>query len=403
MTKRMTALAVPGLALALLASAGARETATPGVTSSSILLGSSGPLTGEAAAAGGVLRGAEAYFKYVNARGGVNGRRIQLRYYDDAGDPAKALENARRLVQEDQVFALFSTVGTNGSLAVRPFANASRVPQLFASSGSTTLGRDWRQYPFTMGYPPAYSEEGQIYARYLLLTNGAKAGIAVLYQDDAAGRELLAGLQKGLGPNRSKIVATVAYEPDATDVQPEVSELKDSGANTLVVFAFGRFATQAYQYAFQLGWRPQIYVNEAAAASATMKLLPRATAEGSISIVFGKDPDTPAFAEDPGTRLAGEIVRRFVPGGNPRDGVLVAGMASAFTMVDALRRAGTNPTRESLMKAATSLQEANNPFLVPGVVVRTTPASRFPVTQVRLQRWSKGHWRLLGGLISGRP
>jgi branched-chain amino acid transport system substrate-binding protein len=391
------------LALVVLGAAGASTTATPGVTAKSILLGSTGPLTGEAAAAGGVLRGADAYFKYLNARGGVNGRKIAFRYYDDASDAAQGLENARRLIQDDQVLALFSTVGTNTSLAIRPLANASRVPQLFVASGATAFGRDYRRYPYTMGYLPAYSEEGQVYARYLLATAARRSRIAVLYQNDEYGKELLAGLEKGLGQNRAKIVAEVPYEPTATDVESEVAQLRASGANTLMVFAFGKLAVQAYQWAFRLGWKPQLYVNEVASAPALMKLMPQGTAEGSISIVYGKDLATPAWANDPGTKLAATIVRRFVPGGNPKDGSLVAGMASAFTMVDALKKAGANPTRESLMKAATSLDEANNPFLVPGIVVRTRATSRFPITQVKLQRWHKGRWQLLGGLVSVKP
>jgi branched-chain amino acid transport system substrate-binding protein len=400
---RLAAFAVSVLALVLLAPAGASTTATPGVTSKSILLGSSGPLTGEAAAAGGVLRGAEAYFKYVNARGGVNGRKINFKYYDDAYDPAKAVQNARQLIQDDQVLALFSTVGTNNNLAIRPFANASKVPHLFLAAGATTFGRDYRQYPYTMGYLPTYSEEGQVYARYVLATAANRSKIGVLYQNDDYGKDLLAGLDKGLGKNKSKIVAKVSYEPTATDVQSEIAQLKASGANTLMVFAFGKFAIQAYQFAFKLGWKPQLYVNDVASASAIMKLMPQGTAEGSISIVFAKDPDTPAFANDPGTKLAGTIIKRFVAGGSPKDGFLVAGMASGFTMVDALKRAGKNLTRDSLMKAATSLAEANNPFLVPGIVVRTSATNRFPITQVKLQRWHKGHWQLLGGLVSVKP
>lgn len=400
---RLCALAVSVLALVVLGAAGASTTATPGVTAKTVLLGSSGPLTGEAAAAAGVLRGAEAYFKYVNARGGVNGRKISFKYYDDAYDPANAVQNARRLIQEDQVFALFSTVGTNNNLAVRPFANASKVPHLFLAAGATTFGRDYRQYPYTMGYLPTYSEEGQVYARYLLATAGKRSKIGVLYQNDDYGKDLLAGLEKGLGRSKDKLVAKVSYEPTATDVQSEIAQLKASGANTLMVFAFGKFAIQAYQFAFKLGWKPQLYVNDVASASAIMKLMPQATAEGSISIVFAKDPDTPAFAADPGTKLAGTIIKRFVPGGNPKDGFLVAGMASAFTMVDTLKRAGKALTRESLMRAATSLSEANNPFLVPGIVVRTSATNRFPITQVKLQRWHKGHWQLLGGLVSVKP
>ena len=373
------------------------------MTARSVLLGSSGPLSGEASAAGGVLRGAEAYFKYVNARGGVNGRKIAFTYYDDADDPTKALENARRLIQDDQVFALFSTVGTDGNLAIRPLANASRVPQLFVAAPATTFGRDYRRYPYTMGYPPTSSQEGRVYARYLLATAAARSRIGVLYGSDEDGRGLLAGLEQGLGKSKDKIVATASYEPGATDIQSEIAQLKASGANTLMVLASAKAALEAYRSAFALRWRPQVYVDAAASSSALMKLVPQGTAEGSISAVYRKDPQTAVFADDPGTKLAGAIITRFLPGRSPKDERLVAGMASAFTMVDALKKAGKNPTRESLMKAATSLDEANNPFLLPGIVVRTTATSRFPITQVKLQRWHQGRWQLLGGLVSVKP
>ena len=378
--------------------------ATPGVTSTTILVGSSGPLTGEAAAAAGVLRGADAYFKYVNARGGVLGRQIQFTYLDDSYDPAKTVENVRQLVQQDQVFALFGLVGTNPNTAVRDFTNALKVPQIFSSAGATTLGRDFKAYPYVMGYLPPYSEEGAIYAKHILATNPKKAKIGVLYQDDDYGKDLLGGLKRGLGgKNQGLLVQTVGYDPTTSDVQSQVAQLKASGANTLCIFAFGKFAIQAFVYANKLGWKPQIYVNDVASASAIMKIEPQATAEGSISIAFGKDPDTPRWANDPGTKLAATIVKKYVPGGDPKDGFLVAGMAEAYSFVDALKHAGKNLTRESLMRAATHMNEASNPFLVTGIKVRTTPTFRFPVSQAALQRWHKGHWVLFGGLQSARP
>jgi branched-chain amino acid transport system substrate-binding protein len=378
--------------------------ATPGVTSNSVLIGSSGPLTGEAAAAAGVLEGAAAYFKYVNARGGVNGRKIDFKYLDDAYDPSQTVENVRELIQQDNVFALFSVVGTNPNLAIRDFTNAAKVPVVFSASGATTFGRDYAKYPYTIGYLPPYAEEGEIYAKHVLASNAKKAKIAVLYQSDDYGKDLLSGLRKGLGAKgRKLLVKAVAYDPTTSDVQSQVAELKASGANTLMIFAFGKFAIQAFVYANKLGWKPQIYVNDVASASAIMQLLPQATAQGAISIVFGKDPATPKWANDPGVALAGRIIKKYVPGGNPKDGFLVAGMAGAYSFVDALKAAGKNPTRESLMKAVTTMNEASNPFLVTGIKVQTTPRFRFPISQVSLQRWQRGHWLLFGGLQSARP
>jgi branched-chain amino acid transport system substrate-binding protein len=401
---RGAALLALVLGLAVLGAAVAGSTATPGVTADTIELGTSGPLTGEAAAAGAVLRGSDAYFKFVNAHGGVLGRKIDLKILDDAYDPAKAVANARQLLQQDQVFALFGTVGTNNNLAIRDFVNASKVPMLFVNSGATTFGRDYRKYPWTIGYLPTYSAEGKIYARHILLTNAKRAKIAVLYQNDDYGHDLLTGLEQGLGKRKGLIKAKVSYEPTASDVESQVAQLKASGANTLCLFAFGKFAIQAFVYVKKLGWKPQIYVNDVASASSVMALASGSgQTEGAISIVFGKDPATPAFAKDPGVRLAGQIIKRYAPGESPKDGFLVAGMASAFTLVDALKKAGKNLTREGVMKAATSLTEANNPFVIPGVVIRTTPTYRYPLSQVRLQRWTRGHWLLFGGLLPARP
>jgi len=403
MTRNLLALTAALAALASAGLAGASPAGTPGVSSTRITLGSSGPLSGEAAAAAGVLRGAEAYFKYANSRGGVNGRTIDFKYLDDAYDPSRTVQNMRELIQQDNVFALFSVVGTNANLAIRDYTTAVGVPQVFSAAGATTLGRDYARYPLEIGYLPPYSEEGEIYARQILATNATRAKIAVLYQSDDYGKDLLSGFRKGLGAKRNLIVQTVGYDPTTSDVQSQVAQLKASGANTFAIFAFGKFAIQAFVYANKLGWKPQIYVNDVASASSIMKLDPRSTAEGSISVLWGKDPATPKFARDPGVALAARIIKKYVPGGNPSDGFLVAGMAEAFTMVDALEHAGKNLTRKSLMTAVLHLNEANNPFLVPGVTVHTTPTWRFPISSVQLQRWHAGHWVPFGGIQSAKP
>jgi len=403
MTRNLLAAGVALASLALAGLAGATLAATPGVSSTKITIGSSGPLSGEAAAAAGVLRGAEAYFKYVNGRGGIYGRSVDFKYLDDGYDPSQTVQNVRQLIQQDNVFALFSVVGTNGNLAVRDFTNASGVPQVFSAAGATTLGRDYAKYPWTIGYLPPYSEEGKIYARHVLATNAKKAKIAVLYQSDDYGKDLLSGFRSGLGANRKLIVQTVGYDPTSTDVSSQVAQLKASGANTFAIFAFGKFAIQAFVYANKLGWKPQIYVNDVASASSIMKLDPQGTAEGAISVLWGKDPATPKFAKDAGVALAAKIIKKYVPGGNPSDGFLVAGMAEAFTFVDALKQAGKDLTRKGLMSAVTHLDEANNPFLVPGVKVHTTPTQRFPISAVQLERWHAGHWVPFGGIQSAKP
>ena len=385
--------------------AGARTLAAPGVSATEIKIGSSVPLSGEAAIAGNVARGIDAYLKYVNGKGGVFGRKIKFIYLDDGYDPGRAVNNTIRLVQQEQVFAMFSSLGTNNNLAVRKFLNDAKVPQLFVSAGATTFGRDYRKYPWTIGYIPPYSEEGAIYGKYVV-QHVKKPKIAVLYQDDDYGRDLLAGLRRGLGGKAKSIVAKVGYDPTSTDVQPQVTQLKASKANVFMIFAFGKFSLQAFNAVSRLGWKPQIFVNDVSSATALMLAVPQKAANGSISIVFGKDPAAPIWRKDKGIKLFQSILRRYgnnISSRDLQDGYYTAGMASAYTLVDTLKKAGRNLTRESLMRAATHLNEKGNPFVLSGIVVRTTPTSRFPITQVRLQRWSNRAWHPFGKLLSAKP
>jgi branched-chain amino acid transport system substrate-binding protein len=389
----------------LVSAAGARPLATPGVTSTEIRIGSSVPLSGEAAIAGNVARGIDAYFKYVNAKGGVLGRKLKFTYLDDGYDPGRAVNNTIRLVQQDQVFAMFSSLGTSNNLAVRKLLNDAKVPQLFVSSGATTFGRDYKKYPWTMGYIPPYSEEGAIYGEYVV-KNVKKPKIAVLYQDDDYGRDLYAGLRRGLGERVSTIVSKVAYDPTSADVQPQVTQLKASKANVFMIFAFGKFSLQAFNAVSRLGWKPQIFVNDVSSASALMAIVPQNAANGSISIVFGKDPAAPAWRKDKGIRLFQSILRQYgsdIGARDLQDGYYTAGMATAYTLVDTLKKAGKNLTRDGVMRAATHLTEKGNPFVLPGIVIHTTPTSRFPLTQVKLQRWSAKAWHPFGKLISAKP
>jgi len=389
----------------LVSAAGARPLATPGVSSSEIRIGSSVPLSGEAAIAGNVARGIDAYFKYVNAKGGVFCRKLKFTYLDDGYDPGRAVNNTIRLVQQEQVFAMFSSLGTSNNLAVRKLLNDAKVPQLFVSSGATTFGRDGKKYPWTIGYIPPYSEEGAIYGQYVV-KKIKKPKIAVLYQDDDYGRDLYAGLRRGLGKKVGAIVSKVAYDPTSADVQPQVTQLKASKANVLMIFAFGKFSLQAFNAVSRLGWKPQIFVNDVSSASALMAIVPQKAANGAISIVFGKDPAAPAWRKDKGIRLSQSILRQYGTDIGPRDlqdGYYTAGMATAYTLVDALKKAGKNLTRDGIMRAATHLNEKGNPFVLPGIVVRTTPTSRFPLTQVKLQRWSAKAWHPFGKLLSVKP
>ncbi|MGH3104162.1 MAG: ABC transporter substrate-binding protein [Gaiellaceae bacterium] len=386
--------------------AGAAPAADPGVTSTSVTIGGTVPLTGVAAAYASVGKGAEAYFKYVNARGGVNGRKVDYRYLDDAYNPANTVQQTRKLVQEDKVFAIYNTLGTEHNLAIRPFLHAAKVPQLFPASGATIFGTDYRRYPMTTGgFQPSYIAEGRIYGKSIgQIKKNAK--VAVLYQNDDYGKDSIKGLEQGLrfAGKGGRIVAKQGYEISDADVASQIGKLRSSKADVLVIVATPKPTIQSYIAVNKLGWKPRIIVNAVASATNTMKiaqLSSNARTEGSISIVFIKDPTDPQWTKDAGGKLYRSIFKTH-GSGDINDIYNVYAMASAFTFVEALKKAGKNLTRASLMRAVTSLNIKNNPFLLPGVSVTTTASDRFPIKQARLQRWTKGRWVVYGPLLNAR-
>ncbi len=393
-------------ALALATAASGAGTGTPGVSPTEIVIGGTVPLTGVASAYRTVGLGASYYFKYVNAHGGVNKRKIRYIIKDDQYDPAQTMNKTRELVEQDNVFAIFNSLGTEHNLTTRPYLNAVGVPQLFIGSGGRTFGSDYKQYKWTIGYQPNYLAEGTIYGREVAKTT-PKARMAVLYQNDDYGKDLLNGLKKGLGKRAKQIVSKQSYNADDSDVRSQIATLKSSKANTLMLFATPQFAIQSYRYAYQLGWKPKVYVNVVSSASNIMKLSAIASSkkelEGSISIVFLKDPSDPRWAKDPGMKLYRSIMKRYRDKNvNQNDVYNVYGMSVAHTFVQALKKAGKNPTRASIMNAATHLTIKNDPFLLPGVTVRTTPTDHFPLDQARLERWHNGRWVSFGGLFRVR-
>jgi branched-chain amino acid transport system substrate-binding protein len=396
----VAALAVSTAALAQADSRSVRAS-DPGVTATQIHLGGTTPLSGSASAYAAVARGADAYFKSVNARGGVNGRKIKYTYVDDAYNPAQTVQATRKLVEQDEVFAIFNSLGTEHNLATRDYLNQLKVPQLFVASGATTWGRDTARYPWTIGYQPSYQAEGWMYGKYLARTKpGAK--IAVLAQNDDYGKDLLVGLKRGIAQSKVKIVAAQNYDVTASDVQSQVAKLKSSGANVLAVFATPKFAIQAYVFANKLGWRPLIINNTVSAASNVMTLAAEGgqnkSIAGSISATFLKDPTDPRWAKDPAIRQYRTIMARYAKGANVKDVYHVYGMAVAYTTVEVLRAAGRNLTRAGLMAKARTLNSVSNPFVLPGIKVKTGKGDGFPIEQGLLQRWAKGSWKSFGGL-----
>ncbi|MGH3072676.1 MAG: ABC transporter substrate-binding protein, partial [Gaiellaceae bacterium] len=343
-----------------------------------------------------VARGARAYLDFVNARGGVHGRTIAYSVVDDGGDPAATLGAVQRLVEQEGVFAVFNSVGTEHSLAVRDYLTAAKVPQLFVASGATTFGRDHKRYPWTIGFRPSYRAEGWIYGRYLARTRPG-ATVGVLFRNDVDGKELLAGLRRGIAGSRARVVAPQPVEPDAVDVEPQLLRSQAAGADALALFVTSAQAAEAAASASALGWQPPIVLGSG--ASETGMPAP----EGSVSIAYLKSPTDVRWRGDPALRLYRSIMTRYAKGASQRDLRHVYGMAVAYELVRVLKAAGPRPTRGAVLAQTRKLSDASNPFLLPGVVVRTSAADRFPVEQVQLQRWTNGRWQRFGGLWSHHP
>lgn len=395
--------AAAAVALVVVLGAGASPGADPGVTSTSVLLGGTVPLTGEAAAFGSVGPGAKAYFDYVNGKGGVKGRKISYLFYDDAYNPSQTVQATRRLVEQDKVFAIFNSVGTANNLAIRDYLNAVKVPQLFAGDGSQQIAKPAR-YPWTMGFLMSYRGEGTVYGKTLVKSR-PKAKIAVLYENTDLGRDMLTGLTRAIAGKGPKIVAKQGYEFTGADVSSQVALLKASGADTLMLFATPKFFLNAVTATHKLGWKPRLYIASISIEPGIMKIArfnaPELT-KGALSIAFVKNPNDPIWAKDPAVALYRSIMKRYYPSGRVSDVYNWYGMTVAWTMVETLRKAGKNLTRASLMKAAQSLNTAANQFLLPGIKLKTSKTDYRPLNTVYLYRYDNKEWVKASRLLVAR-
>ena len=400
----MRVLAAAALAVLVVASGtGASPAADPGVTATSVALGGTVPLTGEAAPFGTVAPGAKAYFDYVNARGGVYGRKISYLYYDDAYNPSQTVQATRRLVEQDRVFAIFNSVGTANNLAIRDYLNGMKVPQLYVGDGSQQIASPVR-YPWTMGFLMSYRGEGDVYGKTIVKSR-PKARIAVLYENTELGRDMLTGLTRAIAGKGPRVVATQAYEFTGADVSSQVAVLKSSGADTLMLFATPKFFINAMVATHKLGWKPQVYIASVSIEPGIMAIArfnaPELT-KGALSIAFVKNPNDPIWAKDPALALYRSIMKRFNPGGRATDVYNWYGMTVAWTMVETLRRAGRNLTRASLMTAAQTLDTGANPFLLPGIRLRTSRTDYRPMEHVYLYRYDNKQWVRASRLLHAR-
>ncbi len=360
-------------------------------------------ITGPAAAYGTIANAENAYFTYINnTKGGVNGRKINFKILDDAYTPANAVTLTKQLVEQDQVFAMFSGLGTQTQTSVRDYLNTKKVPQLFVATGATTFMADYSMHNWTIGWQPPYQGEARIYAKDVL-ANHANAKIGVLYQNDDYGQDYLKGLTEGLGSSASMIVDKESYDVTAASTASQLATLKAHGADTLFLFTTPAFTIKSLVIVTALHWEPTIYLNSVSNPQVYMGIAKKAGAalKNVTSVGYIKDPTDPQWANDDGMKLYKTVIANCSTC-NVNDGFNIYGVAVAWSMVDVLTQAGSNMTRQNVMNIASSQLNETNPFLLPGVVVKTTSSDHFPITQEQVITWGGTGWKLQGGLIDER-
>jgi branched-chain amino acid transport system substrate-binding protein len=357
------------------------------------------PYSGPASAYATQGKAGAAYFLKVNAEGGINGRRIKLISLDDGYSPPRTVEQVRKLVEVEQVLAIFGSLGTPTNTAVHKYLNAKKVPQLFIATGASKWG-DPGQYPWTMGFNPNYRSEARIYAQYIV-KNHPKARLAVLYQNDDYGKDYLYGLKEGLADRASAmIVAEATYEVSDPTVDSQILTLKASGADTLIDITTPKFAAQAIRKLHDLGWKPNHFLNNVSASVATV-LVPAGVdrAIGVISAGFVKDPNDPQWKGDAAVREYLAWMKEYYSEGNPNDLYNVYGYVWAEGLVYVLRQCGDDLTRENLMRQAASLKEVALPMLLPGIRLNTSLKDYYPIERMQLQRFDGVRWVRFGEVM----
>jgi branched-chain amino acid transport system substrate-binding protein len=383
--------AVAGLALVAVAtSASGTQKFEPGVSAKSVHIGGTFPFSGVAALYSAIPTAERAYFLYVNAHGGVNGRKIQFTYLDDGYDPSKSVPATQKLVEQDKIFADFGSLGTAPILATRGYLNQKKVPQVLVASGADYWAKGAKQYPWTVGWQPDYPGEARIYAKFIN-DHVKQAKIGILYQNDAYGTDYLNAFKGALG-DQSEIVATQSYDVSATSFTQQVVALKAAGANTFVVFATPGATITSLVVATKIGWHPIEFVNNVSTNEAFIAAAAKAGAdvEGAITAGYLFNPNVPSMTTKPAAVLAKRILDVYDGGAPIFNANNIYGLASAWTFVEALKRAGNPPTRAGLMKALRSMDYSNNPWVYPGFRVKTTPTDAYPMEQLVLARYHSG-------------
>ncbi|MEJ8846894.1 ABC transporter substrate-binding protein [Variovorax rhizosphaerae] len=367
----------------------------PGADDKEIKIGQIGPYSGPASAYGTIGKTIGAYFDKVNAEGGINGRKIKYLPLDDGYNPAKTVEMARKLVEEEEVLLVFNPLGTATNTAIRKYLNDKKVPQLFVATGATKFG-DPKSFPYTMGWQPPYAAEARIYAQHLLESQ-PNARVAVLYQNDDFGKDYLQGFEEGLGDKaKTMIVSKLTYEVTDPTIDSQMLSMKSSGATVFFNVTTPKFAAMAIKKAAEIGWKPTHYLtNVSISVSSVMEPAGLQNGTGILTALYGKDPTDPQWANDAGMKDWLAFMKKFYPAGSLTDANSVYGYGVAQTMVQVLKQCGDNLTHENVMKQAASL-DITLPMSLPGINIKTGPDDFYPIEREQLAKFDGKTWVLFG-------
>jgi branched-chain amino acid transport system substrate-binding protein len=389
-------------ALTVLATQGAlaQKKYDTGATDTEIKIGNVEAYSGPASAYGVIGKTEDAYFKMINDAGGINGRKINFISYDDGYSPPKTVEQVRKLIESDEVLLVFNALGTPTQTAVQKYQNAKKVPQLFLATGASKWN-DPKDFPWTMGFQPSYRVEARIFAKYILKTKpGAK--VAVFYANDDFGKDYVAGLKDVFGDKASSlIVAEESYETTEPSIDSHIVKLKGTGADVFVNISTPKFAAQAIKKMAELEWKPMhVMTDVSISIGAVMKPAGFEASEGILSAGYLKDASDPQWANDEGMKKFMAFIDKYMPGANIADTNLVYGYAAAQTMVQVLKQAGDDLTRENVMKQAASLKDFAPDTALPGIKINTSATDFAPIEQLKMMQFKNGKWDLFGDIIS---
>ena len=403
LTARLRTAAFSAAVLVFAATGGsalAQKKYDTGASDTEIKIGNIMPYSGPASAYGVIGKTEEAYFKKINAEGGINGRKISFISYDDGYSPPKAVEQVRKLVESDEVLLVFNPLGTPSNTAIQKYLNAKKIPQLFVATGATKWNEP-KDFPWTMGWQPSYQSEARIYAKYILKEK-PDAKIAIMFQNDDFGKDYLKGLKDGLGAKASMIVAEESYETAEPTIDNHIVKLKATGANVFINITTPKFAAQAIKKIAEIDWKvTHIVSNVSASVGGVIKPAGFENSQGILSAAYAKDGADSQWDSDPGMKKFYAFLEKYYPEANKLDGSVVYGYGVAQTLVKVIEMCGDNLTRENVMKQAASLKDFTPDTLLPGVKISTSPSDFAPISQLQMQRFKGEKWELFGDIISG--